>query len=44
MRKRNEIERDPKQNDFLILETLLDIRDLLLKKETKVKQGRPKKK
>ena len=46
MRKREEIEKDPKHYDQLSLEVLLDIRDLLTKqgKMAKPKKlGRPKK-
>ena len=41
MRTRKEIEQDGSRKDILTLEVLLDIRDLLSKKE--VKRGRPKK-
>lgn len=34
MRARKDIEKDPKQNEFLIVEILLDIRELL-QKQTK---------
>ncbi len=37
MRKREEIEKDGKRPEFLILEVLLDIRDLITKK-TPVRQ------
>lgn len=47
MRKREQIEKDPKPPEFLILEILLDVRDLIEPKGTKTKprkRGRPKKK
>ena len=43
MRKREEIINDPKNYDLLILETLLDIRDLLQKKNGAKRRGRPRK-
>ncbi len=42
MRTREQITKDGLRPEFLILEVLLDIRDLLSKKETK-KRGRPRK-
>ncbi len=42
MRKRTEIEKDPKAFDALTLEILLDIRELLSKQSGKPR-GRPKK-
>ena len=42
MRKRKEIEKDSSKADILILEVLLDIRDLLKKKAAiKKKKGTP---
>jgi len=35
MRKRNEIEKDGKRPEFLILEVLLDMRDLMVKDKPK---------
>jgi len=37
MRKRSEIEKDPKTFEALILEVLLDIRDLLVRQKPKRK-------
>jgi hypothetical protein len=46
MRTRKEILNDPKQTEFLILEVLLDIRDLftIVPSKPQKKRGRPKKK
>jgi len=40
MRKRQDIESDGKRVDLLTLEVLLDIRDLLVKKEKKPREKR----
>ena len=38
MRKRQEIEADGTRKDILMLEVLLDIRDLLIKESKKIKK------
>jgi len=43
MRKRGDIEKDSKKAEYLILEVLLDIRELFKKDGVKRKRGRPKK-
>ena len=44
MRSRKEITSDGSRPEFLILEVLLDIRDLIVARNTTKKRGKPKKK